>query len=63
MKFQRNRMIQTQENDKKPHFGLDLGPLHPNSGHFFFFFFKSGFSDGCTDGWTDGQTDESDSMV
>ena len=59
MQFQRNRMIQTQENDKKPHFGLDLGPLDPNSGRHFFFFFKSGFSDGCTD----GQTDESDSSV
>ena len=25
-------MIQTQENGEKPHFGLDLGPLGPNSG-------------------------------
>ena len=30
-------MIQTQENDKKPHFGPDLGPLGPNSGHQCFF--------------------------
>ena len=25
-------MIQTQENDKKPQFGLDLGPMGLNSG-------------------------------
>ena len=25
-------MIHTQANDKKPHFGPDLGPLDPNSG-------------------------------
>ena len=35
-------MIQTQENDKKPHFGTDLGPLDPHSGRQFFFQ-KSGF--------------------
>ena len=29
-------MIQTQENGKRPHFGPDLGPLSPNSGHHFF---------------------------
>ena len=31
MQFQGKRMTQTQENDKKPHFGHDLGPLGPNS--------------------------------
>ena len=31
-------MIQTQENGEKPHFGPDLVPLSPNSGHHFFFF-------------------------
>ena len=34
-----------QENGEKPHFGPDLRPLGPNSGHQFFFFFffeKSG---------------------
>ena len=30
-------MIQTQENDEKPHFGPNLGPLSPNSGRQFFF--------------------------
>ena len=30
--FQVKFMIQTKENDKKPTFGLDLGPLGPNSG-------------------------------
>ena len=30
-------MIQTQENGEKPHFGPDLGPLGPNSGHQKFF--------------------------
>ena len=28
-------MIQTQENDIKPHFGPDLGSLDPNSGRHF----------------------------
>ena len=28
--FQGKRMIQTQENGKKPNFGPDLGPLGPN---------------------------------
>ena len=32
MQFQGKRMIQTQENGKKPYFGTDLGPLGPNSG-------------------------------
>ena len=31
MKFQEKRMIQTQENGKKPHFGPDLGTLGSNS--------------------------------
>ena len=30
-------IIVTQENDEKLHFGPDLGPLGPNSGHHFFF--------------------------
>ena len=52
MQFQRNRMIQTQENDKKPHFGWDLGPFGPP---FFFFFFLNLAS--VTDARTDGRTD------
>ena len=31
MQFQRKRMIHTQENSKKPHFGPDLIPLDTNS--------------------------------
>ena len=44
MQFQGKLMIQTQENSKKPHFGLHLAPFSQNSGHtiFFFFFQKSG---------------------
>ena len=34
MHFQEKPMIQTQENDTKPHFGPHLGP---NSGHQFLF--------------------------
>ena len=34
--FQGKLMIRTQENGEKPHFGLDLGPLGPKSGHKFF---------------------------
>ena len=35
-------MIQTQLNDKKPHYGPDLGQLCPNlSCQSFFFFFKN----------------------
>ena len=30
IQFQGRLLIQTQENDKKPHFGPDLGPLGPN---------------------------------
>ena len=41
MQFQGNLMIQTQENGKKRHFGSNLGPLGPNSGRQFFFFFKN----------------------
>ena len=37
IQFEGKRMIQTQENGKKPHFGLDLGPLGKNSDHQFFF--------------------------
>ena len=37
--FQGTRMIQIQEKGEKPHFWPDLGPLVPNSGHQFFFFF------------------------
>ena len=45
MQFQGKLMIQTQENVKKTHSGPDLGPLGPNSGHHFIFFFfqKSDF--------------------
>ena len=32
IQFQGERMIQTQENAEKPHFGPDLSPLGPNSG-------------------------------
>ena len=31
MQFQEKRIIRSQENDKKPHFGPDLGPLDPNT--------------------------------
>ena len=37
LQFQGKRIIQTQENDKKTHFGTDLGPFGPNSDHQFFF--------------------------
>ena len=33
MQFQGKLMIQTQENDKEPHFGPNLGSLDPNSSH------------------------------
>ena len=36
MQFQGKVMTQFQQNDEKPHFGPDLGPLGPNSGHQFF---------------------------
>ena len=36
MQFQGKRMIQTQENGEKPHFGFDLVPWRPNSGRHFF---------------------------
>ena len=36
MQFQGNLIIETQENDEKPHFGPDLGLLGPNSGCQFF---------------------------
>ena len=32
MQIQGKRMIQTQQNVKKPHFGSDLRPLGPNFG-------------------------------
>ena len=32
MQFQGKRIIKSQENDEKPHFGPDLGPLDPNTG-------------------------------
>ena len=44
MQCQGKRMIQTQENGKKPHFGPDLGPLGPNSGRQFFSFFQKSAS-------------------
>ena len=37
MQFLGKLMIKTQENDEKPHFGPELGPLGPNSGRQFFF--------------------------
>ena len=43
IQFHGQLMIQTQENGKKPHFGPDLGPSGPNSGHQGFFPQKSGF--------------------
>ena len=36
MQFQKKRIIQTQENDKKPHSAPDLGMLIPNLGCQFF---------------------------
>ena len=32
MEFQEKHMVEIQENGEKPHFGLDLGLLNPNSG-------------------------------
>ena len=37
MQFQEKRINQTQENDKKPHFGLGLGQLGTNLGCQLFF--------------------------
>ena len=37
MQFQGKRIIQTQENGKKPYLGPDLGPLRKNSGRQFSF--------------------------
>ena len=37
MQFQGKLIIQTQEIDKKSHFGPDLGPLGTNLGRQFFF--------------------------
>ena len=37
IQFQGKFMIQTQWNDKKHHFAIDLGPLGPNSGRQIFF--------------------------
>ena len=41
MQFQGKRMIQTQDNSEKPHFGTDLGWLGGSQKSFFFFFFKN----------------------
>ena len=42
MQFQGKCMIQTQENDEKPHFEPDFGPLAQiRAAKFFFFFFKN----------------------
>ena len=38
MQFQGKLIIQTQENDKNPRAGPNLGPFCPNSGRQFFFF-------------------------
>ena len=43
MQFQEKRLIQTQENGEKPHFGSDLDPLGSNSNHQIFFLQKFGF--------------------
>ena len=43
MQFQEKRLIQTQENGQKPHFGSDLDPLGSNSDHQIFFLQKFGF--------------------
>ena len=45
MQFEEKPMIQTQENDKKPHSGPNLGQLNQiwTAIFFFFFFQKSGF--------------------
>ena len=37
MQFQGKRIIQTQENGKKPYLGPDLGPLRKHSGRQFSF--------------------------
>ena len=37
MQFQGTRMIRTQGNSEKIHFGPDLDPLGPDAGHQFFF--------------------------
>ena len=37
IQFQGKLIIQTHQNDKKPHFGPDLGSLDPNSGRRFLF--------------------------
>ena len=44
MQFQGKLIIQSQEDGEKPHFGSNLGPSGPNSGHIFFFS-KSGLPD------------------
>ena len=36
IQFKGKSKIQTQQNDENPHFGPDLGPLPPYSGHHFF---------------------------
>ena len=42
MQFEEKPMIQTQENDKKPHSGPNLGQLNQIwTAIFFFFFFKN----------------------
>ena len=43
MQFQGKRMIQTQLNDKKLHYGPDLGRLYPNLSCQSFFFQKPSF--------------------
>ena len=41
MQLQGKLKIRTQENAEKPHFGPNLGPLGPNSGRKFLFFFQT----------------------
>ena len=43
IQFEEKPMIQTQENDKKPHSGPNLGQLNQIWTAIFFFFQKSGF--------------------
>ena len=44
MQFHGKLMIQTRENDKKPHLGPNFGPLGSNPGHQFSFFFNLALS-------------------
>ena len=43
IQFQGKRMIQTQENDKKPYFGPDFGLLNPKTGRQIFLYKTSSY--------------------